>query len=116
MSTFEAGHKRGGAPKGNKNAAKDALWRKALVAALEVYEDKDRGIERGKALEELARQCVSDAFSADAKLRQEARQEIANRLDGKPAQAVMVSGDAEGDAIKHAHTVEWVDGSPPASS
>lgn len=84
-----------GAPVGNKNAAKDALWRKALIVALDAYENPERGIDKGKALAAMATQCVDDAFSTDSKVRQEARNEIANRLDGKPAQAIAVSGDPE---------------------
>jgi hypothetical protein len=39
------------APQGNRNAAKGAKWAEALRQALAKFEDKDRGIERGEALE-----------------------------------------------------------------
>jgi hypothetical protein len=77
-----------GAPKGNRNAAKDAKWRKALDVALQEYEDLERGIAPGKALAHIAKECVRDALSTDADVRHQARTEIANRLDGKPKEHI----------------------------
>ena len=84
------------APIGNKNAAKGAEWRFALKDALETFADPALGIQRGDALKKIAMECIKDAFSPDPRLRIPAREEIANRLDGKPKQAI-VGGD-EGDS------------------
>jgi hypothetical protein len=78
----------GGAPKGNRNAAKDRIWRKALNAELKKYADPERGIKEGEALNAIARKCVEDALSNDPDVRLPSRQEIANRLDGKPTEHI----------------------------
>ncbi|HEU4693271.1 MAG TPA: hypothetical protein VFS23_33140 [Vicinamibacterales bacterium] len=85
-----AGH---GAPKGNKNAAKDRLWRKALDTALAQYEDQGLGIKPGEALQRIATECVKDALSIDPDVRLPARNEIANRLDGKPKESIDVTAE-----------------------
>ncbi len=86
------------APKGNQNAAKGAEWAGALRKALDQYVDEVRGIERGNALYAIAEGVVRDAIEGNPF----ARQEIANRLDGKPKERVEVEqtinvnvGDAE---------------------
>lgn len=75
-----------GAPKGNRNAAKDRIWRKALDRELKLYVAD--GIERGQALNAIAKQCVKDALHDDPDVRRDARKEIADRLDGKPTEHI----------------------------
>jgi len=77
-----------GAPKGNRNNRKGTDWVRALKAELHFYEDEARGIQKGNALQRIAKMCVEDALSADPDVRLAARQEIANRLDGKPKEFV----------------------------
>lgn len=77
-----------GAPKGNQNAAKGKRWQDALVKALAQYENKDAGIEMGQALAKIAEKVVALALTGD----KDSWQEIGNRLDGKPAQALEHSG------------------------
>jgi len=95
-----------GAQPGNKNAAKKRLpWSQALKRALtklaaEEGEDKPnyrRGLDR------VARQVVKQASDGN----KEAWQEIANRVEGKPSQAVEVSGP-EGGPIDMSWTVEVI--------
>lgn len=83
-----------GAPVGNKNRANAKRFANALAWALEEYESN--GIKRGEALREIAKGIVNDALAGDAA----ARREIADRLDGKPAQAVTVDGDGEGGPVR----------------
>lgn len=71
-----------GAPKGNKNAAKGKDWHDAIRYALATFEDDT--VMRGRALKEIALTVVKLAIAGD----KDAYQEIGNRLDGKPVQAV----------------------------
>lgn len=80
----------GGAPKGNTNAKKGKLWRDALERALaRAGERGDRTVERG--LDKVADTVVMQAIEGD----KQAIQEIGNRIDGKPAQSVEITGDTE---------------------
>ena len=74
------------APKGNQNAAKGFEWINMLRRALAEYEDTESRIERGQALYAIARGVVKDAIAGNPF----ARQEIANRLDGKPKEHVHI--------------------------
>ena len=87
------------APLGNQNSAKGRLWEGAIKRALarRVEGDLSRGLDI------LADKLVLAAESGD----QWALLEIGNRLDGKPAQAVTVSGD-EDNPIEHNHTVKFI--------
>jgi hypothetical protein len=85
-----------GAQKGNKNASKTKDWEHTLRRVLTSFEyrDKDSGevtIKRGEALRKIAEQCVMQALAGD----KDARQEIANRLDGKPSEHVTLDGTIE---------------------
>jgi hypothetical protein len=71
-----------GAPKGNRNAAHDKPWTRALERHFAQNPDK---------LARLAAVTADLALEGDAS----ARQEIANRLDGKPVQPVEMSGSLE---------------------
>lgn len=77
------------APKGNSNAKKGKEWFDAL---------RKECVQR-KALEEIAKVLVDKALAGEAW----AIQEVANRFDGKPAQAI--TGD-EGGPIEFA--VTWL--------
>jgi hypothetical protein len=79
----------GGAQPGNTNAARGTRWRDALNKALARYtSDK---VKTGEALDKIAEGIVIAALAGDF----EAIMEIGNRLDGRPAQGVTLSGDAE---------------------
>lgn len=69
------------APVGNKNAAKGKAWFDAL---------RKECVQRG-ALADIAKVVVDKALEGE----QWAIAEIGNRLDGKPAQSLTVSGDPD---------------------
>ena len=77
------------APVGNKNAVRSKPWADALRRALLRFDD-DGKIERGEALNRIAYQYVTSAYNGD----KDAIQEIANRLDGKPAQSVAMDEES----------------------
>ena len=68
------------------------MWRDELIMALHGYESSE--VQRGQALSKIAKVVVSQALAGDYK----AIEEIGNRLDGKPVQAVI--GDDDGPPIK----------------
>lgn len=73
------------APKGNKFAAHDKPWTNALERVLKQLEVDVRGKKRaGEALRLIAETTVRQAIAGD----KDARREIADRLDGKPVQAI----------------------------
>jgi len=88
------------APKGNSNAAKGREWANALERALKLYESKKRKISRGQALERIANTVIEEALDGGMW----AVQEIGNRMDGKAAQSVELSG-----SIEHKHVHELTD-------
>lgn len=96
-----------GAPLGNTNKADGRKWAGAIRRALHEYSD-DR-VAQGQALHVIAMGIVKDALGGDAA----ARREIGDRLDGKPAQALAVSGDGEGGPVSLSLTVGYVDSAPP---
>lgn len=63
-------------------------WTAALQRALLQYSDKKLKIKAGEALRHIADDMVKKAIEGDA----EARQEIFNRLEGKPVQAISGPG------------------------
>ena len=75
-----------GAPLGNTNSAKAKPWQKALERALARH-----GGDVDSGLNPLAEKVLKLALDGD----KDAWQEIANRLDGKPAQQLIHSGDSE---------------------
>jgi hypothetical protein len=79
-----------GAPVGNKNAAKAKIWHAAIMRAL----DKRGGGDRIAALDELAGKLLDLVATGDLA----ALKEFGDRLDGKPAQAII--GDADADPIQ----------------
>lgn len=74
-----------GAPVGNQNAARAKLWSAAIQRALE----KRGGGDKVKALDELAEKLLVNCDSGDLA----ALKELGDRIDGKPAQAIV--GDDE---------------------
>lgn len=72
------------AAKGNQYARKSKDWESALRRALEKHES-------GMALAKIAEHVVQQAIAGDWR----AIEEIANRMDGKPAQAIEHSGSIE---------------------
>lgn len=75
------------APLGNTNATKSKPWAAALNRALE-----RRSLAEKKAgLDELADKLIDSCLEGNLG----ALQELGNRLDGKPAQALTVSGDED---------------------
>lgn len=75
------------APQGNKNAAKAKDWENSLRWALENYSVGK--VKRGQALRAIATKVVAKAVKGN----KDAIQEIGNRLDGKPVQAVSGTGE-----------------------
>ena len=96
------------APKGSHNRAKAAAWADQLKWALDNYEDLGNGIAKGLALREIAIGVVKDAIDRSSDHHWNAVQEIGNRLDGKPAQAVTVSGEGEDGALTLRGFIELV--------
>lgn len=75
------------APEGNKNAAKGKKWQKALEKALARIGEGDMEV----GLAKIADKVIAAAADGD----KDAWKDIADRLDGKPAQSVTLSGDEE---------------------
>ena len=72
-----------GAPLGNKNASKNRPWSEAINRAL-LAED-------GKKLRALADKLIDAAMEGDVT----ALKEIGDRIEGKPAQSVMLGSDPD---------------------
>lgn len=79
------------APENNQNAAKGKAFRHALKRALA----RKSGSTMSAALEEIAARLADAAYQGE----QWAIKEIADRLDGKPAQAI-IGGDEDDPAIR----------------
>lgn len=76
-----------GAPLGNQNGAKAKEWELALKRAMAHKADGDfRG-----TLDKIAAVVVDSALAGE----RDAWREVADRMDGKPAQGVTLSGDPE---------------------
>ncbi len=85
------------APLGNRNAAKAKLWAAAIQRALE----NRCGGDKIKALDELAEKLLANCDQGDLA----ALKELGDRLDGKPAQAIV--GDEE-SPLSIIHRIERV--------
>jgi hypothetical protein len=94
------------APVGNQYAAKDKLWRAAILRALE----KRSRVEQKEMLDEIADKLIDACLKADMP----ALKEFGDRVDGKPKQIVEQSG-LDGEPIKTSLTVEFV-GSVPGQT
>lgn len=82
-----------GAPLGNRNAAKAKVWHAAIVRALEAR-DKSR-TDGKKEIDALAETLLNLVAAGDLA----ALKEFGDRLDGKPAQALIHAGDEEGGPV-----------------
>lgn len=97
-----------GAPLGNKNAVKNKRWREAVDKALKRYtnahveQNPALICQAGEALDKIAMNLVHRAVYGDA----DAREEIANRIDGKPVQAIV--GDDDFDPLRSVTRIERV--------
>ena len=84
-----------GAQPGNQNAVKNRPWRMAVDRALQ----KKSLVEKADALEIIAEKVVETAMRGPSYEKGDpwpaAVAELADRLDGKPAQQVQLSGDAD---------------------
>ncbi len=89
-----------GAPIGNQNAAKGRRWAKAIEREVARLEKGD--LEAGLA--RIARRVVKVADEGDEEKAIWAIKEIADRMDGKPAQAIV--GDNEADPINILQKIE----------
>lgn len=93
------------APLGNTNATKSKPWAAALNRALE-----RRSLAEKKAgLDELADALIDQCLAGNLG----ALQELGNRMDGKPAQSLTVSGDPD-NPLDLSHKVEFVGAHPTA--
>ena len=72
----------GGAPLGNKNAAKAKAWEGALRATLAQFEDEKT--KPGEALRKIAERLLDEAAAGNV----QALKEVADRLDGKVPQGI----------------------------
>lgn len=79
---------------GNDNASRGKEFRAALQRVL-AKRSGDGGWRA--ALEEVCKKLVAAAIDKEEAW---AIQEIANRIDGKPAQALVVNGDEEGGPVR----------------
>ena len=77
-----------GAPAGNQNAAKAKVWNAAIMRALDARGSR---LEQKNALDALADALLDKAAEGDMG----ALKELGDRLDGKSAQALTLSGDED---------------------
>lgn len=77
------------APLGNQNAAKAKVWTAAVERALSARS----ALDRKDALEACANALIDKAMEGDMT----ALKELGDRLEGKPAQAVSLSGPDGGE-------------------
>ena len=87
-----------GAPIGNSNSAKGRLWADAIKRAVARKHNGD--LNHG--LDTLAEKLIEAVIAGDLP----AIKEFGDRMDGKPAQAV-VGGSEDDEPIKHALTVKF---------
>ncbi len=89
-----------GAPVGNQNAARAKVWRAAIMRALERRKPAD---ERRQAIDELADKLLELVANGDLG----ALKEFGDRMDGKPAQA-LIGGDEDDPPISMKGVIELV--------
>lgn len=82
------------APLGNQNAAKGRRWSNAVERAMNAYPEKPVSLEVNKGLDEAAFEFVRRMM-----LEKDLGffREFGDRIDGKPAQAIV--GDSDADPI-----------------
>lgn len=84
-----------GAPKGNQNANKGKRWRSAIERALSKRAEKLGLAAAQDALDDLAEKFLESVALGDLA----AFKEFGDRIDGKPAQSVTVSGDEDAPLV-----------------
>ncbi len=77
-----------GAPLGNQNGAKGKLWAAAIQRALDIRTSR---LDRKQAVDDLAEKLLAKCDEGDMA----ALKELGDRLDGRPAQALQLTGDKE---------------------
>ena len=80
-----------GAPLGNQNAAKGKRWSQAIDRALA----KRSPVDMTHALDALAEKLLEAAEAGESW----ALKELGDRIEGKPAQSVTVSGDEDAPLV-----------------
>jgi len=80
------------APLGNQNAVKGRRWSKAIERAVEAWPDKAVSLESNKGIDAAAYEFVSELMG---KKDLGFFREFGDRLDGKAAQQLTLSGDAD---------------------
>jgi hypothetical protein len=92
-----------GAPKGSRNAFKGTEWSKSLKRAMARFSDKegDKQVSWRRGLDRVADKVIAAACEGQ----KDAWQEIANRIEGRPAQSMKVSGDEDNPI----HTVNRIE-------
>ena len=85
-----------GAPFGNKNGAKGKLWSAAIERALERWADVRPKDEPGRSERVIALDKAADLFVANLEKNDIGWfKELGDRMDGKAAQAIQLSGDED---------------------
>lgn len=90
-----------GAPVGNQNAAKAKVWRAAIERALEIRSQSR--VDGKKEIDALAEKLLDLVAAGDLP----ALKEFGDRMDGKPAQAI-IGGDEGEPPLRVKGVVELV--------
>jgi hypothetical protein len=81
-----------GAPLGNTNASRGRRWAHAVERAMNAYPDRAVSLEINRGIDNAAHEFVAQLMAAkDLGF----FKEFGDRIDGKPAQAVTLSGDED---------------------
>lgn len=101
------------APHGNNNHGKAKRWSSAIERALARYATGEEVTGDRSALM-IGIDKAADLFVAQMFENKDLAhfKELGDRIEGKPAQAIAVSGDGEGGEIKSRVTVEFVNKAP----
>jgi hypothetical protein len=86
---------KGGAPLGNQNAARGRRWAHAIERAVDAWPERAVSLEVNKGIDAMAYAFVAKMV-ADQDLG--FYREFGDRLDGKPAQAIV--GDSDFDPVQ----------------
>lgn len=102
--TFKKGQG-GGAPKGNTNAAKGRRWAHAIERALEAYPKRAISLSVNQGMDNAAYEYVHKLM-----LEKDIAffRELGDRIDGKAAQQVQLTGDEE-NPVQTVTRIELVD-------
>lgn len=80
-----------GAPLGNQNATRARQWREAILRAV---------ARKGGTVQQGLDKAADKLVDAVEQGEQWAIKEMGDRVDGKPAQQLVLNGDEEGGAVK----------------